>query len=158
MSRTGRIIAALAIVGSLLGALPGTAPGTPAGAQRLKQPYHERHAMLKATNSSREHHRVQMVRMNRIMSRIARHHSLQMANRDELFHTTNPSSSYLRGVQWHYWGENVGYTTETVPSLEQAFMGSAPHRHNILNGTFQHVAIGAVRVDGVLWVTVFFYG
>jgi hypothetical protein len=27
-----------------------------------------------------------------------------------------------------------------------------------LNGTFRHVAIGAVRKDGMLWVTVFFWG
>jgi uncharacterized protein YkwD len=41
--------------------------------------------------------------------------------------------------------------------MEAAFMASAPHRANILHRTFRHVAIGAVRVDGALWVTVFFY-
>jgi uncharacterized protein YkwD len=41
--------------------------------------------------------------------------------------------------------------------MEAAFMASAPHRANILHSTFHHVAIGAVRVDGALWVTVFFY-
>jgi uncharacterized protein YkwD len=81
-----------------------------------------------------------------------------MAQEHSLFHTTNPSSVYLKGVNWHYWGENVGVTGGTVADLESAFMASLPHRQNILNKTFRHVAIGAVRVDGVLWVTVFFYG
>jgi len=45
-----------------------------------------------------------------------------------------------------------------VADIESAFMASLPHRQNILNKTFRHVAIGAVRVDGVLWVTVFFWG
>ena len=98
------------------------------------------------------------VHIDRDLSRIARHHSLKMAEQQSLFHTTNPSSVYLKGISWHYWGENVGVTGGTVGDLESAFMASLPHRHNILNRTFRHVAIGAVRVDGVLWVTVFFYG
>ena len=42
--------------------------------------------------------------------------------------------------------------------MQQAFMDSPPHRGNILNREFRQVAIGTVRVDGTLWVTVFFYG
>jgi uncharacterized protein YkwD len=37
-------------------------------------------------------------------------------------------------------------------------MASSGHRANVLNRSFQRVAIGAVRVHGMLWVTVFFYG
>ena len=37
-------------------------------------------------------------------------------------------------------------------------MDSPPHRGNILNRAFHQVAIGSVRVDGTLWVTVFFFG
>ena len=65
---------------------------------------------------------------------------------------------YLHGIQWHTWGENVGYTPGDVKSMEQAFMDSPPHRGNILNRAFRQVAIGSVRVDGTLWVTVFFFG
>ena len=56
-------------------------------------------------------------------------------------------------------GENilVGPANMSVAQMEGAWMNSAPHRANILHSTFRHVAIGAVRVDGVLWVTVFFY-
>ena len=114
--------------------------------------------MLRATNGSRDRFSLSGVHIDRKLSQIARRHSLKMAQEQSLFHTTNPSSVYLKGIKWRYWGENVGVTGGTIGDLEAAFMASSPHRHNILNRTFQHVAIGAVRVDGALWVTVFFYG
>jgi uncharacterized protein YkwD len=56
------------------------------------------------------------------------------------------------------WGENVGVTTGSVAHLESMFMHSPVHRANILNPGFSHVAVGAIRSGGKLWVTVFFYG
>jgi uncharacterized protein YkwD len=79
-----------------------------------------------------------------------------MARAGELFHTGD-AGVYLDGISWHTWGENVGFTPGDVESIQEAFMDSPPHRTNILNRRFRHVAVGAVRVDGVLWVTVFFY-
>lgn len=119
---------------------------------------HDRRDMQQATNASRDRYGVRDVRLNREMSALAREHSLRMARRGSLFHTTDPAGTYLRGVSWRAWGENVGVTPGTVRDLQRAFMASSPHRHNIVNGTFRRVAIGAVRVDGMLWVTVFFYG
>jgi uncharacterized protein YkwD len=52
----------------------------------------------------------------------------------------------------------VGYTPGSIEGLQQAFMDSEPHRRNVLEHGFRRVAIGTVRVDGVLWVTLFFYG
>ena len=152
MRRFGRLIIIVATAATMLGTLPGVPAQANAGR------YKERHAMLRATNGSRDRFSLAGVHIDRDLSKIARHHSLKMAEQQSLFHTTNPSSVYLKGISWHYWGENVGVTGGTVGDLESAFMASLPHRHNILNRTFRHVAIGAVRVDGVLWVTVFFYG
>jgi uncharacterized protein YkwD len=113
--------------------------------------------VFKATNASRVASHLAGLHLNREMSQVARRHSLAMAQADKLFHTTDVNV-YLDGVEWHAWGENVGYTPAGVASLQGAFMNSPPHRENILNGAFHQVAIGAVRVDGTLWVTVFFYG
>jgi uncharacterized protein YkwD len=67
--------------------------------------------------------------------------------------------SYLKGIDWSTWGENVGITTGSVSDLQQAFMQSPGHRANILNQRFRRVALGTYRDDdGYLWVTVFFYG
>ena len=114
--------------------------------------------MRRETNVSRVHHNVDRVRINREMSQLARRHSMAMARRGDLFHTGSPTSRYLRGVRWRVWGENVGVTSGTVDGLQRAFMASAAHRQNVLNRSFRRVAIGAVRVNGMLWVTVFFYG
>jgi uncharacterized protein YkwD len=151
-SRIGKLVVTIALTATLTGVAPSATSIAASGA------YRDRHAMLHATNDSRSHHALRRVAIDRELSRLARQHSLKMANKQSLFHTADPSSVYLKGIKWHYWGENVGVTGGTIGDLEAAFMASSPHRHNILNRTFQHVAIGAVRVDGALWVTVFFYG
>ncbi len=112
--------------------------------------------LFRATNASRGRFDVPKLVLDREMSAVARRHSLAMARADALFHTTDVGV-YLNGIDWHMWGENVGYTPWDVASLEQAFMDSPPHRENILNRAFRHVAIGTVRVGDTLWVTVFFY-
>jgi uncharacterized protein YkwD len=150
-TRIVRVALVAALAGLLLGALPSGAHGATTAAR------HPRHAMLRVTNASRYNHSLHRVWINRDMSRLAKRHSLAMANKNTLFHTSDPASYYLRGIKWNYWGENVGVTGGTVRDMESAFMASAPHRANILHTTFRHVAIGAVRVDDVLWVTVFFY-
>ena len=115
--------------------------------------------LFKATNESRGRFGVPKLRLNRELSAIARRHSMAMARRGELFHTTSAeAAAHLQGIDWHIWGENVGFTPQDVTSMQQAFMDSPPHRDNILNREFRQVAIGTVRVDGTLWVTVFFYG
>jgi uncharacterized protein YkwD len=47
---------------------------------------------------------------------------------------------------------------ESVDGLQRAFMESRVHRATILRSSFDHTAIGTVRRDGGLWVTVIFYG
>ena len=150
-TRIVRMALVAALGGLLLGALPSGAHGATTTAR------YPRHAMLMATNTSRYNHALHGVWINRDMSQLAKKHSLAMANSNTLFHTSDPARYYLRGTKWNYWGENVGVTGGTVRDMEAAFMASAPHRANILHRTFRHVAIGAVRVDGALWVTVFFY-
>jgi len=120
--------------------------------------YPERWQMKRATNHSRLSHDVRRVDLDEALSELARQHSAAMARRDSLFHTNDPASVYLKGKNWHYWGENVGVTGGSIDGLEKAFMASTPHRVNILNRSFRHVAIGTYRADGLLWVTVFFWG
>jgi uncharacterized protein YkwD len=148
-SRLGRLIAVASLVMVLVAGLSSVAgAGT----------YKERWLMKRETNESRLYHDVRRLDLNERLSDLARKHSLKMARENDLFHTSNPSSYYLRGIKWHTWGENVGVTGGTVRDLQKAFMHSPPHRANILNRDFRHVAIGAVRANGALWVTVFFYG
>jgi uncharacterized protein YkwD len=116
-----------------------------------------RQQMLALTNRSRVNHGVPRLKLNTRLSKMATRHSRQMASQNTLFHTANVPSE-LRHWHWSVWGENVGMTTETLPTLQDAFMNSPVHRENVLNKRFTHVGIGVAHVNGAYWVTVTFYG
>lgn len=114
--------------------------------------------MLALTNQEREERERAELRMVDRLSRYAKRHSLAMAEKGYLFHSDDSELiEVLNRYDWSIGGENVGVGS-TVDSLQDAFMRSKPHRENILRSAFDHVAIGMVRVDDHLWVTVIFYG
>jgi uncharacterized protein YkwD len=117
------------------------------------------HRMLRLTNESRARRDLPRLHLDRSRSDRARKHSVAMA-RDGLFHTPDPTEVYLRGVRWSRWGENVGDTGggSDLRPLQDAFMASPEHRENVLDPSFDRVAIGVVMRDGEAWVTLFFYG
>jgi uncharacterized protein YkwD len=112
--------------------------------------------MLQLTNEDREDRDRDVLRLNERLSRYARRHSNQMAERGELFHTPDLADK-LRGTDWSIGAENIGMGP-SLEALEDAFMASKPHRRNILRAGFEHSAIGVVESDGTFWVTVIFYG
>jgi len=150
---TLRKLAVVAVLAGLLGGLMATT----ANAGTYGGKYRDRGQLLKATNGSRQYRHIKRVDLQTQLSELARKHSKRMAEARDIFHTSNPVSYYLRGRSWSRWGENVGVTSGTVRDVHKAFMHSPGHRANILNRSFRRVAIGAVRRDGLLYVTVFFY-
>jgi uncharacterized protein YkwD len=156
MTRNRTTLAKIALVAALMTGL-ATLAVAPAGAATLSP----RARMYRATNGSRLNHEIRRVDIQDRISKLARQHSIKMANRGSIFHTSESTirGTYLKGINWSTWGENVGVTGGTIAELQQAFMGSYYHRLNILNKSFQRVAVGTYRDDdGLLWVTVFFYG
>jgi uncharacterized protein YkwD len=109
--------------------------------------------LFHATNRSRTSHGVHRVDRAFRMSKVAERHSQRMAQHRRLWHTSGPS---LYGAHCYTWGENVGWTSGDIPDIERAFMASAGHRTHILDGSFDRVGVGAAKVGGKLWVTVFF--
>jgi uncharacterized protein YkwD len=112
--------------------------------------------MLQLTNGDRADKDRDALRLDKKMSRYATKHSREMANAGYLFHSED-LAGVLDGVDWSMGGENVGVGS-SLNDLEAAFMASKPHRKNILQKGFDHVAFGVVKSDGNLWVTVIFYG
>jgi uncharacterized protein YkwD len=112
--------------------------------------------MLQLTNDDRAERDRDELRLNDRLSRYARRHSRAMAERGELFHTPDLADK-LQGTGWSIGAENVG-TGRSLEALEDAFMGSRPHRKNILRAGFERTAIGVVESGGSFWVTVIFYG
>ena len=127
MTRPRTALTRIALVATLLTALTALAPSVAAPRPS------PRARMYQVTNGSRLNNGVHKVDIHYTMSKLAHRHSVAMANRGYIFHTSNPSSVYLRGVRWSTWGENVGVTGGTIGGIEQAFMQSPDHRANILN-------------------------
>ncbi len=85
------------------------------------------------------------------LAAVALRHSQAMAKAGYIYHNDNLPNEV--GGNWRLLGENVGEGPD-VTSLHEAFMQSAPHRHNILTASFNQVGIGVVIADdGTLYVT-----
>lgn len=80
---------------------------------------------------------------------VARGQSQRMAASNTLFH--NPDLA-KQVPNWSSLGENVGYGG-SVPVVHDAFMNSAPHRANLMSGTFTEIGLGVVVAGGRTWVT-----
>ncbi len=114
--------------------------------------------MVSLTNLDREKHDRAALRFQAQISRYAKDHSRAMARKGYIYHSTEEQlRNVLDGQDWSIGGENVG-VGGTLESLEQAFMASKLHRENILRKTYDHMAVGIVRADGSLWITIIFYG
>lgn len=117
-----------------------------------------RERLYRLTNEARVDHDKKCVALVDRLSHYAKNHSRAMADQGYLFHSdTATLQAVLDPYNWSIGGENVG-VGESVDGLQDAFMASKVHRQNILRTAFDHTAIGIVRQDGKLWVTVIFYG
>ena len=149
--RGAGVLVALLLAASLMA---GFAPTPAAAAERFTRRLH----MLSLTNQARESHDRADVKLNWLLSRYARRHSLEMASKGYVYHSDDDTLiSILSPYHFTIGGENVGVGS-TVDGLQDAFMASPPHRENILRSAYDHVAIGMASADGHLWVTVIFYG
>lgn len=115
-----------------------------------------REQMLALTNEDRAEHDRAALAMNARLARYAKRHSREMAEAGYLFHSEDLAAE-LDGLDWSMGGENVGVGS-SLTDLQDAFMGSKAHRRNILRKGYDHAAIGIVKSDGTIWVTVIFYG
>jgi uncharacterized protein YkwD len=149
-----RFATAVAVVLSAILIL-ALAPGANANAD---QRFGRRRQMLALTNDDREARDRANLGFAARLSRYAKQHSRAMAEEGYLFHSTDDQLRHaLDGYSWGIGGENVG-VGGSLESLESAFMASKLHRENILRREFDHAAVGVVRSDGRIWVTVIFYG
>lgn len=106
-------------------------------------------AFVSDTNSARASHGLPPYSVASDLSAVARRWAAHMAAHRQLAH--NPSYS-SQVCCWTSIGENVG-EGRTVSSIQHAFMGSAPHRANILSSSFTQIGVGTARgSDGQLYV------
>jgi uncharacterized protein YkwD len=81
------------------------------------------------------------------LQRAARAHSADMINRDYFSHgSVGPRLSRF-GYNWRTYGENIAWgsgSSGSPDSIFKGWMNSSGHKHNILDGRFREVGIGAV--------------
>ncbi len=150
ISRSGRAAAGLLLVLALL------ATGVETDHARAAAAHRRAERLLALTNAVRVDHDRRALALDARLSRYAKRHSRAMAEAGELFHSRD-LRAVLDGLEWSVGGENVGVGS-SLTDLQGAFLASKPHRRNILRRAYDHAAIGIVRSDGRLWVTVIFYG
>jgi uncharacterized protein YkwD len=132
----------------------GAAGGAAVGDEKLGPRRH----MLALTNDDRTNHDRDRLTFARRLARYAKAHSQAMADDGYIYHSTGDQlRRALDGYEWELGGENVG-VGGSLESLEDAFMASTDHRKNILRKVYDHAAVGIVRADDRIWITVIFYG
>jgi len=142
-------LVALLLSGLLLFGASGIALGRDLGPRRT---------MLGLTNEDRAAHEREGLNFAARLARYAKDHSQAMARKGYLFHSSEDQlRDALQGYDWDIGGENVG-VGGSLESLEDAFMASKLHRENILREEYRQAAVGIVREDGRIWITVIFYG
>jgi uncharacterized protein YkwD len=112
--------------------------------------------LVRLVNDIRAHHGVRRLDVNIKLSRYAKRHSDEMADRRRLFHT-NDLYSRVRAYRASAWAENVG-AGGTLRRVTKAFMRSDAHRRNILDRRYAKTGVGVVKRGGRVWITQIFYG
>ena len=103
---------------------------------------------VSSINAARRSAGVAPLSSNGTLSSVARSWAASMAASQHLAH--NPRlTSQVSG--WKVLGENVG-TGGSATAIHAAFMGSAPHRANILSSRYTQVGVGVATGGGRLWV------
>ena len=129
-------------------------PAAASSSNQCWQPKEWEQGFLRKTNEARADANLGTLSMDPELSKVARLHTREMTSKDLLYHT-NEHDMIHRVTGWSTLGENVG-VGGTVDSLQEAFMNSPPHRHNILYPSYQHIGIGVKEDLGRMWVTVIF--
>jgi uncharacterized protein YkwD len=108
--------------------------------------------LLTLHNNARKNHGLKPFCVHPALQEAARAHAKDMIEYDYYAHGTwgrNESSCariHRFGYPWSYCGENIGYNP-TPEGVFLSWMRSSIHRHNILDGGFREIGIGACTGD-----------
>ncbi|MUV36935.1 putative membrane protein YlbC [Lentibacillus sp. JNUCC-1] len=111
------------------------------------------------TNQERANHGLAPLKADKELSRVAREKSRDMRANQYFDHNSpvygspfDMMKSY--GIHYSTAGENIAKGQRTPQEVVDAWMNSAGHRANILNGNFTHIGVGYVE-QGNYWTQQF---
>ncbi len=114
----------------------------------------EERTFFDRTNSYRSAQGIRTLQEHGDLNKKAEAWAQHMASTGRLEHSNLTAG--LGHLPWTALGENVGYsspTSNTLLSIHNAFVNSAPHRQNLLDRRFTHMGVGvATDSRGRVWV------
>ncbi len=127
-----------------------------ASAQDKKEPAKdestaEEKSLVELTNKERAKENLPLLKINPVLSRVARAHSANMAKTGMFEHVLEGKTPSDRvksaGYRFALCGENIFWTEGMFAADEimKGWMDSKPHKANILNKRFTEIGIGAAR-------------
>lgn len=141
----GLLVATIASVGSSSAATTSWSCFKPKASER---------AFTEKMNKARTSRGLGKVTLDKQMSRVARKHSAEMAEKQSVFHSSRTKLGQ-KITRWRLLAENVG-RGGTVARTHKGFMASPGHRYNILYPSFTYVGVGTVKRNGIIYVSVVF--
>jgi uncharacterized protein YkwD len=156
-TRRLRRLVAMPVAVAAVAAVPATASAACAGAGSSPAKLGEagaRHATLCLLNHQRAAHRLRPLRADRRLAKAALGHSKDMVAHRYFAHESRSGAPFTRRIVATGWtrsrrsyvlGENIGWgsgSLATPRSMVRAWMHSAPHRANILDGRFRMIGVG----------------
>jgi len=108
--------------------------------------------LLLETNKERVQHGLGELSLNSQLAQAAQTKADDMAKRNYWAHVTpdgNPPWTFIKAAGYGYSsaGENLAYGFEGSDSTVAGWMGSTPHRLNMLNSGYQNVGFGVANAD-----------
>lgn len=109
------------------------------------------------TNTEREMNGLPPLELELIHSTVAQEHTVDMVNNGYFDHRDPDGNGFRErllasGVDFNFGGENIAYGVPTALEVVDLWMGSGPHRQNILNSNHTKIGIGYYQT---YWVQVF---
>lgn len=108
------------------------------------------HQVIQLVNQERAKYGLKALRPNWELSRVARHKSQDMRDRNYFSHTSptyGSPSAMIRayGISFSYAGENIAMGQTTPTQVVRDWMNSQGHRQNILNPNYTNIGVGLAK-------------
>jgi uncharacterized protein YkwD len=112
----------------------------------------EEQKVLELTNAAREKEKLEPLKLNPVLTEVARAHSANMAKKGQMEHVLDGKKPSDRvkaaGYDYSWIGENIAETDGDTPDvIFKRWMESPHHKENILRDKFTEIGVGMARND-----------
>ncbi len=137
----------------VISALTWIAVALPSHAEDKKEPTAEEKSIVEITNNERETEKLSPLKINAVLSQVARAHAENMARTGMFEHVVEGKTPSDRvkaaGYRFAMCGENISKAEGkfTPAEIVMGWMNSKPHRANILNAKYTEIGVGIFRTE-----------